>query len=308
MSNRTKTWFLVPGWNIPPEAIHLGGIIEEPTEPHLPILRSIPPTRLELPVDAAISTSTGVNSATYDSSTDVSPGSSNYHIDTDIYTTTKTDFSFSLRNSTSNKMGIFAQFLQVFGIGAEAGVDLTIDGVDDFKFESETEEWFVPSMAFVQSAVKQPWAQTFLQGSPRKTPLYVITGIRTVRGITARSSASKEKSVGGKVSIDATGTGVPINAGPVAQHIRGAGEEIKWNCKGPLVFAYQLARIKPNKAAWTVKSYKKGAFFGTDQKQEDVEIGLDDDFLEDLEFVDVREGVQDVDGSDCVVVVPPKDQ
>jgi hypothetical protein len=189
-------------------------------------------------------------------------------------------------------------------MGAEAGIELATSGTDTFTFETETEEWFVPSMQFVQQSIEQPAVQTFLKGSPSRTPLYIITGLRIARGITAGSSVKKDAMIGGQVSLDTSGAGVPLNVGPVLQHSRGTGEEVQWKCEGPLVFAYQLARVKPNKADWMAKSYNKGAFFGSEQNQKDMELGVDDDFLDELEFVEIGDGIEDIDGSACVVVAP----
>jgi hypothetical protein len=293
MSNRTKTYFLVPGWDMTPSAIRLGSIIAEPTLPHLPIPYSQPPGLLS---DTAISTPTTVALIqSSPSTTTPSTSDPDLRIDTEIHTNTKIDFTLVLSKSNTHKYGLFFQFLHLLGVGAEAGIDLNTSGTDTFTFESETEEWFVPSMQFVKQSIEQPAVQMFLKGSPSRTPLYIVTGLRMAKGITAGTIVKKERMIGGQVSVDATGAGVPLNVGPTLQNSKGTGEEIQWKCEGPLVFAYQLARIKPNKADWTAKSYKKGAFFGTEQEQEDVEIGMD---------VDIREGVEDMDGTPRVVVAP----
>lgn len=287
-----------------PSAIQLGSIVAEPTEPHLTIQNSLPVERSQTRVEPAISASTAVNSGTSNPSSTIQRNSISLHIDTEIHTTTKTNFTLSLSKSSNNKYGLFFQFLQLLGIGAEAGIELNSSGTDTFTFESETEEWFAPSLQFVQQSIKQPAVQMYLNGTPGRTPLYIVTGLRVATGISAGTSMNKDKAISGQISVDASGAGVPISIGPVAQHSRGNGEQVQWKCDGPLVFAYQLARIKPNKADWTAKSYKKGAFFGTERPQKDVEIGVDADFLDELEFVDIREGIEDANGGACVVVAP----
>jgi len=290
-----------------PSAIQLGSILAEPTEPHLPIPNCSSIERSQVRGEPAKSASTAVNPSTSDPST-IQTNNPSLHIDTEIHTTIKTNFTLTLSKSSNNKYGLFLQFIQLLGIGAEAGIELGSSGTDTFTFESETEEWFAPSMQFVRQSIEQPAIQMYLKGSPGRTPLYIVTGVRIAKGITAGTSVNKEKSISGQVSVDASSTGVPISVGPVVQHSRGSGEEVQWKCEGPLVFAYQLARIKPNKADWTAKSYRKGAFFGTERPQRDVEIGLDDDdFLDELEFVDIREGIEDADGTACVVVAPTED-
>lgn len=290
MSDRVKTYFLVPHWDIPPDALQLGNVLDDPTQPHLSLYGSQPPSR---PDSTPFSTNEG------------------FVIDTPIRTVNKPGFSITTNRHGSNKLGIFAQFLQVVGIRAQAGLQRESSDIETFVFDSHVEEWFEPSMNFIEKVLAQPAVQTFRTGKS-KAPLYIVTGVRTVEGITAGTDATKEKTISGELSVDATGSGVPLNIGPTIEHTRGKEQEIKWTSPGPLVYAYRLCRIRPNKKP---KAFNKGAFYGVDPKQQDVDIGLDIDFLkaitgneEDAEDVDdevdVQEAVDDVDGTDCIVVVP----
>jgi hypothetical protein len=296
MASGKKTYFLVPGWDIPASAIQLGNIIADPTEPHKP-LNPIPPQRLEASATPEV-TSTSTSTASFT-------------IDTQTYPTKVTNYTTTLFSNKSNKLSLFAQFLQIFGLGGETSVEFTSDDVDTCTFETLLTEWFIPSAQFINGAMAQEPIQGFLKMAPPKTPLYVITGLRTGAGITAKTVNSKGKNLSGKIGVDGTPAGLPLSAGPLAEHRRKKGEEVAWEAEGPLVFAYQLYRVKFAKGAWDKKGFVKGALFGVDEEGKVKNVTVDEegdneDFAEELEDVDVKEGWDEVDGEECVVIVPER--
>lgn len=135
----------------------------------------------------------------------------------------------------------------------------------------------------------------------------MVTGVRRATGITASSSSEKERSIGGGVNADATALGVPLNVGIGAESKRGKGNSVEWECEGPVVFAYQLVKLKRKKDEWVSEEYKKGAFMGVGEEKGDEVVEQDGGILEGLDEdeVDVRnDGWDDLEEEECVVVAP----
>ncbi|KAL2069485.1 hypothetical protein VTL71DRAFT_14164 [Oculimacula yallundae] len=156
MASTKKTYFLVPGWDIPPSAIQLGNLIADPTEPHKAL--NCTPTSHLVHTHANPSTSKSVLNSTPTTSSTVSSTAkstrleSRTRIDTKIHTTTLTNYIVSLSSSKSNKLGIFAQFLQIFGLGGESSVEYTSENAGRCTFSSLTTEWFSPSQSFLATS------------------------------------------------------------------------------------------------------------------------------------------------------------
>lgn len=123
-------------------------------------------------------------------------------------------------------------------------------------------EWFTPSRSFVSAAVAQPEVADLLAMLPLEQPIYMITGVKHVTGFTASSRSGKERTGGGGVNADATGLGAPVIVGVNVERGVGAGETVQWECEGPIVFVYELAKLTRRNEAWDKKKHDKGAFMG----------------------------------------------
>ena len=137
----------------------------------------------------------------------------------------------------------------------------------------------------------------------------MVTGVRHVTGFTASSRSGKERSGGGGVNADATGVGVPVNVGVNAERAVGAGETVEWECEGPIVFVYELAKLTRRNEAWDKKEYNKGTFMGVGEaaKKDEWVVEGDNGILEGLneDKLEIRGGRwDDLEEEECVMVVP----
>jgi hypothetical protein len=159
---------------------------------------------------------------------------------------------------------------------------------------------------FIENAVKTQRVQNFLKIAGQKA-LYIITGIKSVEGAKVTTSSNRSRSYGGKLGVDATSLGAPVTAGPQGEVETKTGKAVSWECESPIVFAYQLTRIKLQKGAWKQKDFIKGAVFGTNKSNGADEAVVDEvstQLLEELDDVEVKE-VWDDDGAEaCTLVVP----
>lgn len=289
MASVKKTYFRVPKWDIPPEAVSLGSLIADPTEPHRP-LNATPPLR---------------PSSTNKPST--SP--SGLEIDTPIYARTFSPFAKTVTASKKKSFSLIAQLSLLTGVGGKSSFSSTRDKVISYRARTMHSEWFAPSRGFVSAAVAQPDVAGFLAMLPSKRPIYMVTGVRHVTGFVASSRSEKERSGGGGVNADATSLGAPLAVGVNVEGGVGAGETVEWECEGPIVFVYQLEKLTRRNEDWNQEEYSnKGAFMGVGEATRDEWVvesesgileGLDE---EDVEVMD--DGWDDLEEEECVVVVP----
>lgn len=273
MSNKVKTYFLVPGWDFPIGSIQLGSIIASPLFPHRSFIEN-----------------------------DAIP------IDTKVHLSDKYDFSTTLDKSKSNKVGLWAQFLQIFGLGAEASVSFDKGSIDTYAFQHMQTEWFLPSKAFVEACVKNTNVVDFLEQTNFRKPLYIITGLKTIEGASVTTVNSKGRGVYAKLGFDGTPAAVPVTVGPEVERNIEESETTSFEKSSPVIFAFQLTavRCKEGNENVMVKDYTKGAMFAAGDENEELEFKTE--VLEG--FADLEEGreiipVFDEDGEEnCNCFLP----
>lgn len=259
MSNKVKTYFLVPGWDFPVGSIQLGSIIASPSFPHRSFIEN-----------------------------DIIP------IDTKVHLSDKFNFSTTLDKSKSNKFGLWAQFLQIFGLGAEASVSFDKGAIDTYAFQHMQTTWFLPSKAFVDACVKNTNVVDFLEQTNFRKPLYIITGLKTVEGASVTTVNSKGRGVNAKLGFDGTSAAVPVTVGPEVERNIEESETASFEKSSPVIFAFKLAavRCKEGNENVMLKDYTKGALFSSGQENEELDLvteildGLGD-LYEDRETIPV---------------------
>ncbi|KFY52592.1 hypothetical protein V496_08343 [Pseudogymnoascus sp. VKM F-4515 (FW-2607)] len=291
MASIKRTYFRVPKWDIPPEAISLGNLIADPTEPHRP-LNAAPPLRPSSPAGQTTNP----------------PG---LEIDTPIHARTFSPYSKTTSSSKKKSFSLIAQLSLLTGVGGNSSFSSTRDEGISYRARTMHSEWFVPSRSFVSAAVAQPDVAGFLALLPSKRPIYMVTGVRHVTGFTASSRSGEERSRGKGVNADATALQLPLAVGVDAERGVGAGETVEWECEGPVVFVYQLEKLTRRNGKWDQDEYTKGAFMGIGEATKDEWVvegdsgileGLDDDEVEVME-----DGWDDLEEEACMVVVPRVD-
>jgi len=156
MASAIKTYFLVSGWDFPVGSITLGSIIDSPSIPQ-PTLFSCEPSI----------------------------------IDTPIFPTSKSNFSTTIRTSRRGHFGLFAKFLQIFGVGGEASVKFHHSRIEKYSFKHMETNWFIPSRAFIKKAAESADVVNFLKQTDYADPVYMITGIKTVEGASITTSGKR---------------------------------------------------------------------------------------------------------------------
>jgi len=238
MANKYKTYFLSPGWDFPVGSIQLGSIISD---------RSFPQRYL----------------------TEHDPRA----FGGEVHESVKEHFTDTIDQSKTNKFGLWAQFLQIFGLGAEASVSFDKGTIEKYSFKRMKTEFFLPSKEFAKAAVKIADVADFLEQTDYQEPVYIITGIKTVEGASVITVKKKGRGFHLKAGFDGTPAGVPITIGPEANHKNSESERASFKNSSPVVFAYELSEMwqKRDSKDVTLKSHTKGALFGLDGKELDLE-------------------------------------
>jgi hypothetical protein len=276
MSNKVKTYFLVPGWDFPVGSIRLGSVIANPSQPHIALWT----------IEAA-------------------------EIDTPTFPSHKYDFTETIGQTKKGKVGLFARFLQIFGVGAEASVQHDEKNVEKYSFKDMCTEWFLPSDKLIKKATDSSRVVGFVEQSDYEAAVYMVTGLKTVTGASVTTLKSKGRGLRVALGFDATPAGVPVSIGPEAEHSSQGSEYATFSNSSHVVFAYQLKLIKiDEEKAISTSEFNDGALFGVhDQGSKARHTLQSKDTLSDEELKTAfGEGVtstfDEADDEECICVVP----
>ncbi|RDL37960.1 uncharacterized protein BP5553_05393 [Venustampulla echinocandica] len=196
---RKKTWFLAPTWEIPPSAIRLGYLVADPMEPRYPLNPS--------PVTPPASPAHSGNPPP---------------IDTEIFLNKDPyGFSMELSRERSTKLGLWAESLHTIGLTAEVKLKLSKDMLITYAVEEAQTEWFSPSIDFVRSTIRTRGVADFLDMASLKHSLYMIIGVKSMKGASISTCYTKGHSASAKFGFDGTSAGAPTSGGPEFKQQRG---------------------------------------------------------------------------------------
>ena len=252
----TKTYFLCPTSDFihPPPAgpVSLGAIIRSTSSPQFPLngVNIVPVVNANTPV-------------------------------------VETDWKKTISGETGFGLGVYAQFLQLAtgGIGPEVDVEHSRRTASTFAFDTVTTIAFEPTPEYVDEAVKAPAVQAYLREPKQRfapvVSLFLVTGMKLVKGAKIKYSSSGSTGVTGNIGIDVTTLGMSF--GPKGHWTRTNDDETEFSRDSEFVFAFRVKRLRFGHKM-KIEEYNKGAFLA---------IGKDKDNNETEPVL-----VEDVDGSD----------
>lgn len=226
MANTNKTYFLVSSWDFPKGSVCLGSLTSSPAQPHITLFK---------------------------------PGDGD--IDTPTYPTTKDDYTSIVRSETGGKDGLFFRFLDMVGLGAEAGVKYNRKAVLKYSFKHMHTEWFIPSEELARKAVQSKRAASHLRRTAYESPLYMITGLKIVEGASVTTLKDKGTRFTAFLGVDAG----PVSVGPQASHDWHSADLETFSNSTPIVFAFQLMEVCCDaEGTVSTRAYNTGTLFGLD--------------------------------------------
>ncbi|KAK3374820.1 hypothetical protein B0H63DRAFT_480958 [Podospora didyma] len=248
-----KTYFLTPGWSLDANSIVLGSIITNPSEPQLALFKP-------------------------------APGD----VDSPINATEDADFTSAV---DPEMPGLFGTFLRVFGLGDEPSFHYDRTTVLSYSYRQLHSQWFVPSQGLKLKAVAQTnRVAQFARASGYEASVYMVTGLKTVKGACVTTTSGKGKGWRISLSVNADGTDV-----------------------APTVFAIKLTELKLS-ADGKISSadFRDGPRLGgdanaddsnaTEQTAADVQGRLDKEF--DEAVFTVTDGYDEEDNVPCRIIAP----
>jgi hypothetical protein len=230
MANQEKTYFLVPNWDFPAGSIVLGTIFDNLEDPE---------SQLFVPAEG--------------------------DVDTDKHPTDKFKYTQTVDTAKKGKMGFFARFLDIVGLGAEASYQFERKHVDSYSFGHMHTEWIKPSKALIDKAVASDDVSSFLQQTGYKEPVYMVCGVKTVKGASVTTSRRRGRGFRAMFGLDLAAAGVPVAIGPQAERDTTQQDDASFERSSHIVFAYRIKEIRRTEDGKTeVKDHKIGAVMGAD--------------------------------------------
>ncbi|KAF5702335.1 hypothetical protein FGLOB1_9675 [Fusarium globosum] len=162
-------------------------------------------------------------------------------------------------------LGVYAQFLQL-GLGPEASADHSSQASSVFAFDSMTTVSFDPEPEYVKEAIKAPAVQAYLREPKQRfspiVSLYLVTGLKLVKGANIKYSTSRSTDVKANIGINVAPLG--LNIGPKGHWMKKSGDETEFSRESEFVFAFRVKRLKFGLGrTLEAEGYTKGAFLTT---------------------------------------------
>ncbi|EME89173.1 uncharacterized protein MYCFIDRAFT_210012 [Pseudocercospora fijiensis CIRAD86] len=220
----------------------------------------------------------------------------------------ETDWKKTVSIEKGLGVGVYAQFLQLATAGLPVGSELDVErsnkAADTFAFDTVTTLAFEPTQEYVERAVKAPAVQAWLR-EPRQrfalfSELFLVTGMKLVKGAKIKYSTSQSTAVKGNLGIDVPTLGMTV--GPKGHWTRTSDDETESNRESEFVFAFRVKRLKIGRRI-KLEEYSKGAFMNAGEKKDDDECVLFEEV--DGGNIQTAETVPDVTENGDVYCVRP---
>ncbi|MCJ1449331.1 MAG: hypothetical protein MMC23_009851 [Stictis urceolatum] len=199
----------------------------------------------------------------------------------------ETDWKKTISSQKGLGLGVYAQFLQLatggLPLGPEVDIEHSKKAANAFAFDTVTTLSFEPTQEYVAEAIKAPAVQMWLREPKQRfrpaVSLFLVIGMKLVKGSRIKYSMSQNTTVNGNIGVDVTTLGTTF--GPKGHWFSMKDDETEFNRESEFVFAFRVKRLNFGRKL-KVEEYNKGAFMAVGGGQEQDEFVL----------------VEDVDGSD----------
>lgn len=212
-----------------------------------------------------------------------------------VHRTWKSNFKASGSQIQQCKFGLWGELLQLTGIGGSLKHSQDREAEYIYVFDRVETSFFVPSDEYYMKSLSLPGVQRYLKNRRYRSPVYIITGMKVVRGAKVEMMESKGKEFGKKIGFDGTSVGVPITVG---LEVKATSKSTKLNSfdgSSDFVFAIKVRKLTLKRDG-TIKDKQvtKGAMFGIEKEElkqdplEGLSLQVDDEelCLDDIQNID----------------------
>ncbi|KAH8702321.1 hypothetical protein BGW36DRAFT_114414 [Talaromyces proteolyticus] len=130
-----------------------------------------------------------------------------------IYFDYKGGFEATRIQLKSGGLGLWAEFIGIDGIGAEASISVDRNDSDKYKFESVQTMYFFPRPSYISQCIQISDVQDYLEGHNYKKPVYLITGLKVAKGVSLQIEKIRKAAVKAEVGLNNPG-GSNTSIGP----------------------------------------------------------------------------------------------
>ncbi|KAJ4004059.1 hypothetical protein NW766_011915 [Fusarium irregulare] len=201
----------------------------------------------------------------------------------------ETDWKKTVSNERGQSLGVYAQFLQVatggLSLGPEVDCEHSNKTESTFAFDKLTTLAFEPNQTYVEEAIKAPavrdWLGELRQKVKPVNELFMVTGLKIVKGSRIKYSTLQTTTVKGNIGVDVPAMGITF--GPKGHWTRTDDDTTESNRQSEFVFAFCVKRLRFGRRV-KLKEYTKGAFMTVGGKKDDDECVL----IEDVDGADLE--------------------
>lgn len=242
MSSSVKTYFLSPNFDFPPPPdglITLGSILVDPKKPERSLNRN---DQVAIPTGS-------------------------------IYNAHKDDWEVTRGQIREAEGGVWASFLSVIlGLGGDLQINRSHNTNETYTCKRLETQYFQPDDVYIHQSLQNARVKSYFEQGWFRKPVYMITGLKVARGVTAKTSELEEYGFEGKLGVNGTSTGVPVAGGPKGRWTSKNDEGVSFSRSSDFVFAFQLIKIRSRKndRLPTQEDFNKGALYDTDKSKEKV--------------------------------------
>ncbi|KAL2691897.1 hypothetical protein Neosp_002289 [[Neocosmospora] mangrovei] len=215
--------------------------------------------------------------------------------------------------STGGSVGVWAKFLQVVGVTAQANFNW--NNADDMAHTFQRLDTYSiePTPEYLKASIEAVAEDSIRKGER----LYMITGVKIARGAVGTIFSSRTVGARGRVGASGASQGVDAEGGPYFDASRNEYSGVSYGESSDFVFAYRVRKILYQNGDYKTKvgdhtdamyagaslpltvdvSAKAEAFaIGVASAElESVDVGVDDEFSDDKAMLFI-----DDDGEECV--------
>lgn len=178
------------------------------------------------------------------------------------YLSFKDGFKATRTQLREGKLGMWAQVLEGVGVGSEVSYKLERNASDEYTFDRVETVFFIPSDEYYSKSIAAPGVQRYLKNMRYRKPVYMITGMKIVRGGRMKSSGSTGGETVVKLGFDGKPAGVPVTVGPDVEVSARTGQSDSFDASTDFVFALRLRKLTCKKNdSLRDEEFNKGAMF-----------------------------------------------
>lgn len=227
----------------------------------------------------------------------------------------ETDWKKTVTHETKFGFGLYAQFLQlaIGGLGPEVDVEHSRQRVNTFYFDTMTTLKFEPTPEYIHEAIRAPSVQAYLKDHKQRfapsVSLFLVTGMKIVKGANYKYSTSATSGVAANVGIASSALG-GMSVGPKGHWTSTTEDENEFKRGSEFVFAFRVKRLRFKKKI-EAEDYNKGAFLSiNDGKDNDgtQHVLIDDQDGSDIQTANLVSDVTEDGPVYCVAASLPNVQ